>query len=396
MADVRHLRPQKRPRLAASFLSLPLMKTILLTGVNTATSASHNQETTPPVPETDHVINTFESLTLDSNDTPASPLRTAKRARHHFVRSRDTYYPGEIVIKDWEESIKDAQLACKINTKTGELSFFTDGSYVKGDPGSRAAVVWHSPAELKDWWESECRTLSAITDNNEAEAFAVALALRIALWEYRNNKDITQITVFTDSQTVLNRVDCHVPDASLTTHRDGLVRYSQWIHKYTKNLMGLGKKVTLRWVKAHMGEQDPEWEVSGNMEADKLAKQARPFRETKYPSEGSWIMPYGGSGSRRTGMMVSILFSISSLITSSQASGESTHSDLSGQQIRKLWTILAFQNEKSGCATTLVSFRHDVVSTTPLCRLMPLLALATLITRDDRLCLHFAVTAHHY
>lgn len=88
--------------------------------------------------------------------------------------------------------------------------------------------------------------------------------------------NIAHTNIFTDSRTVLKRVDWHSADDRLVTHTDPLVRYTQHIHNDTRGLMARGIKVTLRWVKAHKEKEDPKWAVVGNMMADRLAKEARP------------------------------------------------------------------------------------------------------------------------
>lgn len=196
-----------------------------------------------------------------------------------------------VVIDELEKASKIGQDACRIHSWNGEVAFFSDGSYVKGR-GSGIGVVWRRDPE-KPEYEEESKTLPDVHNNNHAEAHAVYHLLDNALQQYGSDPGVAKITAFSDSQDVLRSV------RKLGASHSGAGYYwrqIRHIHEKAEALDNLGKKVTLRWVKAHTPDT---LSVPGNVRADRVARLAVSGRKSKIPVPTSQASQRGNGLKRK-------------------------------------------------------------------------------------------------
>jgi len=106
---------------------------------------------------------------------------------------------GKVVIQDEEQALKEAKL------EREELVFWTDGSR-KEDEWVGCAVVWKAGGFSKKRRVHLGRQKEAF----DAEMYAMSEAMKIAD-EMAKEKEFTTVTVFTDSQATVRRIQSDKP-----------------------------------------------------------------------------------------------------------------------------------------------------------------------------------------
>ena len=106
---------------------------------------------------------------------------------------------GNIIIQDGEHALEEAKL------ERDGLVFWTDGSR-KEDEWVGCAVVWKE----KGRWKKKRTHLGRQKEAFDAEMYAMSEAMKIAD-EMAEEKKVTRVTVFTDSQATLRRIQSDEP-----------------------------------------------------------------------------------------------------------------------------------------------------------------------------------------
>jgi len=154
---------------------------------------------------------------------------------------------GRVIIQDEEQALKEAK------AERDGLVFWTDGSR-KEDEWVGCAVVW----EEEGRWRKGRVHLGQQKEAFDAEMYAMLEAMKVAD-EMAERKEVTRVTVFTDSQPTLRQIQWDEPGP-----RQALaLRIMNWVD-------ALGRKniqVEYRSVLGHKG-------IEGNEEADQQATKA--------------------------------------------------------------------------------------------------------------------------
>jgi len=133
------------------------------------------------------------------------------------------------------------------------LVLWTDGSR-KEDESVGCAVVWEEEGRWKERRTHRGRQKEAF----DAEMYAMSEAMKIAD-EMAEEKEVTRITVFTDSQATLKRIQSDEPGPGQVL----ALRTMNWADALARKNI----QVEYRWVPAHKG-------IEGNEEADQQATKA--------------------------------------------------------------------------------------------------------------------------
>jgi len=154
---------------------------------------------------------------------------------------------GEVIIQEEEQALKEAKL------EREGLFLWTDGSR-KEDEWVGCAVVWKEGER----WNKRRRHLGRQEEVFDAEMYAMSEAMKIAD-EKAEKEKFTRVTVFTDSQATLRRIqsDEQGPGQVLA------LRTMNWTDAIARKDI----QVEYRWVPAHKG-------IEGNEEADQQATKA--------------------------------------------------------------------------------------------------------------------------
>jgi len=154
---------------------------------------------------------------------------------------------GKVIIQDEKQALKEARL------EREGLVFWTDGSR-KEDEWVGCAVVW----EEEGRWKKRRVHLGRQKEVFDAEMYAMSEAMKIAD-EMAEEKKVTRVMVFTDSQATLRRIQSDKPGPGQVL----ALRTMNW----TDALARKNIQVEYRWVPAHKG-------IEGNEEADQQATKA--------------------------------------------------------------------------------------------------------------------------
>jgi len=106
---------------------------------------------------------------------------------------------GNVKIQDEEQALEEAKL------ERDGLDFWTDGSR-KEDEWVRCAVVW----EEEGRWKQRRVHLGRQKEVFDTEMYAMSEAMKIAD-EMAKQKEVTRVTVFTDFQATLRRIQSDEP-----------------------------------------------------------------------------------------------------------------------------------------------------------------------------------------
>jgi len=154
---------------------------------------------------------------------------------------------GEVIIQDEQQALKAAKL------EREGLVHWTDGSR-KEDEWVGCAVVWQEEGR----WNKRRTHLGRQKEAFDAEMYAMSEAMKIAD-EMAGKKEVTRVTVFTDSQATLRRIQSDEPGPGQVP----ALQTMNWTDAQARNNI----RVEYRWVPAHTG-------IEGNEEADQQATQA--------------------------------------------------------------------------------------------------------------------------
>jgi ribonuclease HI len=215
-------------------------------------------------------------LMAESGMTPATAM--AKGRAHRFLVNAATK-PGKGTLKSFAKARLSVQEVEETLPKEGlelrgivhvqeqenaettafgwdereRLTFWTDGSR-QDDKSVGAAVVWLDGEN--GTYQSRGTYLGRNKEIGDAELFALGEAVKHAA---RHPEDARDITVFTDSQATLTRIqdDNEGPGQALARR----------IIAWEKEVFESGRTIEYRWCPGHAG-------VPGNEEADRVAKAA--------------------------------------------------------------------------------------------------------------------------
>jgi len=146
-----------------------------------------------------------------------------------------------VIIQEEEQALKEAKL------ERDGLVLWTDGSR-KEDEWVGCAVVWKEEGRWNKMRTHLCRQKEAF----DAEMYAMSEAMKIAD-EKAEKEKFTRVTVFTDSQATLRRIQLDEPGPGQVL----ALRTMNW----TDALARKNIPVQYRWVPVHKG-------IEGNEEAD--------------------------------------------------------------------------------------------------------------------------------
>jgi len=154
---------------------------------------------------------------------------------------------GKVIIQDEEQALEKAQL------EREGLVLWTDGAR-KEDEWVGCAVVWKEEGR----WSKRRTHLGQQKEAFDAEMYAMSEAIKIAD-EKAEKEKFARVTVFTDSQATLRRIQSDEPGPGQVL----ALRMMNW----TDALARKNIQVEYRWVPAHKG-------IEGNEEADQQATKA--------------------------------------------------------------------------------------------------------------------------
>ncbi len=135
-----------------------------------------------------------------------------------------------------------------------DLTLWCDGSKLNQE-GTGAAVVW----KLENSWLMQKVTLGKNKEIFDTEIWGVSKAVKVAEQSYLRSPHLSVISIFCDSQHVINRLkvmDCKAGQA-----------LKAQIYQKVERLIQQGHEISLRWVPSHS-------KVEGNEMVDKAAKEA--------------------------------------------------------------------------------------------------------------------------
>jgi len=153
---------------------------------------------------------------------------------------------GQVIIQEEEQALEEAR------KEREDLVLWTDGSRKK-DEWVGCAVVW-----TEERWNKRRVHLGRQKEAFDAEMYAMSEAVKIAD-EICEKKGARRVTIFTDSQATLRRIQSDEPGPGQVL----ALQTMNWESELTdKNI-----QVEYRWVPAHKG-------IEGNEEADLQATKA--------------------------------------------------------------------------------------------------------------------------
>jgi len=153
---------------------------------------------------------------------------------------------GQVIIQDEEQALEEAK-----REREG-LVLWTDGSR-KEDEWVGCAVAWK-----EERWSKRRVHLGRQKEAFDAEMYAMSEAVKIAD-EICGRKEVRRVTIFTDSQATLRRIQSDEPGPGQVL----ALRTMNWESELLKKNI----QVEYRWVPAHKG-------IEGNEEADLQATKA--------------------------------------------------------------------------------------------------------------------------
>jgi len=167
---------------------------------------------------------------------------------------------GQVIIQEEEQALEEAR-----REREG-LVLWTDGSR-KEDEWVGCAVVWK-----EERWNKRRVHLGRQKEAFDAEMYTMSEAVKIAD-EICGKKEVRRVTIFTDSQATLRRIQSDEPGQGQVL----VLRTINW----KSELLEKNIRVEYRWVPAHKG-------IEGNEEADLQATKAAykhcgSYTETKNP-----------------------------------------------------------------------------------------------------------------
>jgi len=154
---------------------------------------------------------------------------------------------GQVMIQEEEQALEEAR------RERDGLVLWTDGSR-KEDEWVGCAVVWK-----EERWNKRRVYLGRQKEAFDAETYAMSEAVKIAD-EICGKKDVRRVTIFTDSQATLRRIQTDKPGP-------GQVLALRTMNWGSKLLDKRNIQVEYQWVPAHKG-------IEGNEEADSQATKA--------------------------------------------------------------------------------------------------------------------------
>ncbi|KAJ4288465.1 hypothetical protein N0V90_011700 [Kalmusia sp. IMI 367209] len=194
-----------------------------------------------------------------------------QRARHEYIFrtvTRDRLFPGTIVIP----SDEDARLADNLRLESlverrrvGResskgvpvhqwMAYWSDGSLTRERAG--AGVVWGSEigpvGDVKVEGQRAYRLGINTSSSGDAELYGIAAALGLALEEYFERGRLNTIRVYTDARSILQALQnsrTTVPLGPILDDDEPLA--VQLLFDRTEQLLSLGVRVELIWVKGH-------------------------------------------------------------------------------------------------------------------------------------------------
>jgi len=184
---------------------------------------------------------------------------------------------GQVIIQEEEQALEEAR------KERDGLVLWTDGSK-KEDEWVGCAVVWK-----EERWNKRRVHLGRQKEAFDAEMYAMSEAVKIADNICRE-KEVRRVTVFTDSQATLRRIQSDEPGPG----QELTLRTMNWESELAdKNI-----PVKYRWVPAHKG-------VEGNEEADLQATKAAykhcgRYTETQNPHPQCNYVSFAHVGRRLT------------------------------------------------------------------------------------------------
>jgi len=154
---------------------------------------------------------------------------------------------GKVIIREEKQVLEEAKL------ERDGLVLWTDGSR-KEDEWVGCAVVWEEDGR----WKKRRVHLGRQKEAFDAEMYVMLEAMKIAD-EMAEEKEITRVMVFTDSQATLRRIQLDEPGPGQVL----ALRIINWVNALARKNI----QVEYRWVPAHKG-------VEGNEEVDQQATKA--------------------------------------------------------------------------------------------------------------------------
>jgi len=154
---------------------------------------------------------------------------------------------GKVIIQDEKPVLLEAKL------ERDGLVFWTEGLR-KEDEWVGCAVVW----EEEGRWKKRRVHLGRQKEAFDAEMYAMSEAMKIAD-EMAGNKEVTSVTVFTDSQATLRQIQWDEPGPGQVL----ALRTMNWVDALARKNIPM----EYRWVPSHKG-------IEGNEEADQQATKA--------------------------------------------------------------------------------------------------------------------------
>jgi len=186
---------------------------------------------------------------------------------------------GQVIIQEEEQALEEAR-----KEREG-LVLWTDGSR-KEDKWVGCAVVWK-----EERWNKRRVHLGRQKEAFDAEMYTMSEAVKIAD-EVCEQKEVRRVTIFTDSQATLRRIQLDEPGSGQVL----ALRTMNWESELTdKNI-----QMEYRWVPAHRG-------VEGNEEVDLQATKAAykhcgSYTETQNPLPHLNYVSFAHIGRRLTEM----------------------------------------------------------------------------------------------
>jgi ribonuclease HI len=167
--------------------------------------------------------------------------------------------------------IQDEDKALEVPRKEREgIVFWTDGSR-KEDDWVGCAVVWNE----EERWNKSRVHLGWQKEALHVEMYAMAEAVKIAD-EICREKEVRRVTIFTDSQATLRRIQSDEPGPWQV--------FALWTMNWERAIFKRNIQVEYRWVPAHNG-------VAGNEEADLQATKVV-YKHRGWYTETQNPLPY--------------------------------------------------------------------------------------------------------
>jgi len=188
------------------------------------------------------------------------PLERRSYERTTLPETRERL-KGQVIIQEEEQALEEAR------KERDGLVLWTDGSR-KEDEWVGCVVVWGR----EERWNKMRVHLGRQKEAFDAEMYAMSEAVKIAD-EIGDKKEVRRVTIFTNSQATLQRIQSDEPGPGQAL----VLRTLNWESDLTdKNI-----QVEYRWVPAHKGVEDNE---EADLQATKVAyKHCGSYTETQNP-----------------------------------------------------------------------------------------------------------------